>query len=145
MLATPGRSYSSSRVQAHCRGASMKSSRHMCVHATVRLTVLTVLLQDPDDCFVHMLLQFCTLKAEVALEGDKIMSLLERPCDIKKALTGLRLINSTQQMKTGRLEGCCTDWATATPTGQNGNNSFSEIVEKMQVVPCAGRCHMCNP
>lgn len=43
----------------------------MCSHATVRLTVLTVLLQDPYDCFVHMLLQFCSVKAEVALEGDK--------------------------------------------------------------------------
>lgn len=56
-----------------------------------------------------MLLQFCTLKAEVALEGDKIISLFERPCDIKKALTGLRLINYTEQMKTGRKQGCCRD------------------------------------
>lgn len=87
----------------------MKSSRHMCAHATVRLTVLTVLLQDPYDCFVHMLLQFCTVKAEVALEGDKIISLFERPCDIKKALTGLRLITYTEQMKTGRMEGCRRD------------------------------------
>lgn len=43
----------------------------MCSHATVRLTVLTVLLEDSYDCFVHMLLQFCTIKAEIALEGDK--------------------------------------------------------------------------
>lgn len=81
----------------------------MCAHATVRPTVLTVLLKDPYDCFVHMLLQFCTLKAEVALKGDKIMSLFERPCDIKKALTSLRLINYRELMKTGRIEGCCRD------------------------------------
>lgn len=57
--------------QADCRGGSIKSSPHMCSHATARLTVLTVLLEDPYDCFVHMLLQFCPVKAEAALEGDK--------------------------------------------------------------------------
>lgn len=48
----------------------------MCSHATVRRTVLTVLLEDPYDCFVHMLLQFCAVNAEAALEGVKTYNLV---------------------------------------------------------------------
>lgn len=55
----------------------------MCSRATVRLTVLTVLLEDPYDCFVHMLQQFCTVNAEAALEGVKTNSLVYRPGYIK--------------------------------------------------------------
>lgn len=68
--------YSRSGVQDDCRGEVIKSSPHMCSHATVRLTVLTVLFEDPDDCFVHILLQFCTVNAEAALEGVKTNGLV---------------------------------------------------------------------
>lgn len=30
-----------------------------------------MLLEDPGDCFMHMLLQFGTVEAEAALEGDQ--------------------------------------------------------------------------
>lgn len=63
-------------MQDDCREEVIKSSPHMCSHATVRLTVLTMLLEDPDDCFVHILLQFCTVNAEAALEGVKTNSLV---------------------------------------------------------------------
>ena len=36
-----------------------------------RRSVLTVLLEDPGDCFMHMLLQFGTVEAGAALEGDQ--------------------------------------------------------------------------
>lgn len=55
----------------------------MCSQATVRPTVLTVLLENPDDCFVHMLLQFGTVKAEATLERVKTNSLILGPGDIK--------------------------------------------------------------
>lgn len=38
-------------------------------------SVLTVLLKDPGDGFVHMLLQFGSVNAEVALEGKQTNSL----------------------------------------------------------------------
>lgn len=70
-------------MKDHCRGEVIKSSPNMCSRVTVRLTVLTMLLEDPYDCFVHMLLQFCTVNAEAALEGVKTNSLVYRPGDIK--------------------------------------------------------------
>lgn len=63
-------------MQNDCRGEVIKSSPHMCSHATVKLIVLTVLLEDPYDCFVHMLLQFCTVNVEAALKGAKTNSLV---------------------------------------------------------------------
>lgn len=62
--------YSRSGVQAGCRGQVIKCSLHMCSQAAARPTVLTVLLEDPDDCFVHMLLQFGTVNAEATLERE---------------------------------------------------------------------------
>lgn len=44
---------------------------HTHTHTPIRWSVLTVLLEDSGDCFVHILLQFCTVEAEAALEGDK--------------------------------------------------------------------------
>lgn len=35
-----------------------------------------MLLENPYDCFVHMLLQFCTVNTEAALEGVKTNSLV---------------------------------------------------------------------
>lgn len=63
-------------MQDACRREVIKSTPHMCSHATVRRTVLTVLLEDPYDCFMHMLLQFCAVNAEAALEGVKTYNLV---------------------------------------------------------------------
>lgn len=63
-------------MEDDCRGGVIKSSPHMCSHTTVGLTVLTVLLEDSYDCFVHMLLQFCTVNAEAALGESKQTTLL---------------------------------------------------------------------
>lgn len=54
-----------------CRGESTKTGVHTHTHDPIRRGVLTVLLEDPGDCFMHILLQFCTVKAEAALEGDQ--------------------------------------------------------------------------
>lgn len=40
-----------------------------------RAALLTVPLEDPGDRFVHILLQFCGVEAEAALEGDQTNSL----------------------------------------------------------------------
>lgn len=62
------------------RGESTKA--HVHTHAPNRRSVLTVLLEDPGDCFMHMLLQFGTVEAEAALEGDQTNSLCEGSGDI---------------------------------------------------------------
>lgn len=55
--------------------SEQKPGVHTRSHASIRRSVLTMLLEDPCDCFMHILLQFCTVKAEAALEGDKTNSL----------------------------------------------------------------------
>lgn len=75
MLGSLKRTYSGSGVQVVCRGESTKTGVHTHTHDPIRHSVLTVLLEDPGDCFMHILLQFCTVKAEAALEGDQTNSL----------------------------------------------------------------------
>lgn len=58
-----------------CRGGSTETNVHMHARAPIKRAVLTVPLEDPGDCFMHILLQFCTVKAEAALEGDQTNSL----------------------------------------------------------------------
>lgn len=47
----------------------------MHTHTMNKCSVLTMLLEDPGDCFIHMLLQFGTVEAEAALEEDQTNSL----------------------------------------------------------------------
>lgn len=52
-------------------------------HARTRQTrALTVLLEDPGDAFVHMLLQFGIVEAEAALKGEQTNSLCQGSGDI---------------------------------------------------------------
>lgn len=57
------------------------------MHALDRYGALTMLLEDPGDAFVHMLLQFGIVEAEAALKGEQTNSLCQghrlstnRPC-----------------------------------------------------------------
>lgn len=56
-------------------GALTKTGVHTCSQVSNRRSVLTVSPEDPDDCLLNILLQFCTVKIEAALEVDKIHSL----------------------------------------------------------------------
>lgn len=67
MLGSLNQACSGSGVQVVLQRRVYKASRS---HAN-RGSVLTMLLEDPGDCFMHMLLQFGTVEAEAALEGDQ--------------------------------------------------------------------------
>lgn len=88
----------------------------MCSHAIVRLTVLTVLLQDPYDCFVHVLLQFCTVKAEVALERDETDLFWRK----HQQVSGCSI--TQHRRKQSITECCCICWPIVPSTGQDENN-----------------------
>lgn len=75
MLGSLKRAYSRSGVEVVCSGESTKAHVHTHTHAPNKCSVLTVLLEDPGDCFMHILLQFGTVEAEAALEGDQTNSL----------------------------------------------------------------------
>lgn len=75
MLGSLKQAHGGSGVQAVRGGESTKTGVHTHTHAPIRRSVLTVLLEDPGDCFVHILLQFGTVKTEGALEGDQTNSL----------------------------------------------------------------------
>lgn len=55
-------------------GESTKAHTHSLAPSR-RSSVLTVLLEDPSDYFMHILLQFGTVEAEAALEEDQTNSL----------------------------------------------------------------------
>lgn len=54
-----------------CSGGATETNVHTHTHTPIRWSVLTVLLEDSGDCFMHILLQFCTVEVEAALEGNK--------------------------------------------------------------------------
>ncbi len=54
-------------------GESTKAHTHS--HGPNGRSVLTVLLEDSGDYFMHILLQFGTVEAEAALEEDQTNSL----------------------------------------------------------------------
>lgn len=64
--------------QVRCPSSSLcRANKGSCSHARNlnKRSVLTMLLEDPGDCFIHMLLQFGTAEVEAALKGDQTNNL----------------------------------------------------------------------